>query len=212
MKQLNTHWPSHIIDTKTLRKSLRRQRLALPLHSRRHAEKSIVRQIRRQPKFIGSRKVGLYIDAFGEVPTDALIKLCFKLHKSVYLPVVHLENKPLAWSRVTQHQWRNKRMTRHRFGMKQPFKQRGISVKSLDLLFMPLVAFDPKGHRLGMGGGFYDRTLAHCASVQERRKLQPSKPLRVGVAYDFQRIETIQSNTWDISIHSVVTPTEYRRF
>ena len=212
MEQFQNHSSHSIVNTQTLRKSMRRQRLALPLHSRRHAEKSVVRQIRREPRFISSRKVGVYLDAFGEVPTRALIKLCYLMRKTVYLPVVHLENKSLAWSRVTRQQWQNQRMTRHRFGMKQPIKQRGVSVKSLDYLFMPLVAFDLKGHRLGMGGGFYDRTLAHCANIREHRKLQPSKPMRVGIAYDFQRVEAIHSNVWDISIHSVVTPTQYRRF
>jgi 5-formyltetrahydrofolate cyclo-ligase len=181
MEQFENPLSHHAVNTRTLRKSMRCQRLALPLHTRRHAEQSIVRQIRREPRFISSRKVGLYLDAFGEVPTRALIKLCFQLRKTVYLPVVHLNNKPLSWSQITQHQWQNQRMTRHRFGMKQPFKQRGITVRSLDYLFMPLVAFDLQGHRLGMGGGFYDRTLAHCANILEHRKLLPSKPLRVGI-------------------------------
>lgn len=201
-----------ITDTQTLRRSMRRQRLGLSVHIRLQAGQSIVRQIRREPQFINSQKIGVYLDAFGEVPTRELIELCFRLRKSIYLPVVHLKNKPLAWAKITQHQWRNQRMTRHRFGMKQPFKQRGITVKSLDYLFMPLVAFDYKGHRLGMGGGFYDRTLAHCASSSENQKLKPSKPIRVGIAYDFQRVEEIRSNDWDISIHAILTPTEYRRF
>lgn len=212
MKQFQKPLSHHTTDTQTLRKSMRRQRLALPLHARRHAEKSIVRQIRRETRFINAQKIGLYLDAFGEVPTRALIELCFQMRKSVYLPVVHGNQKPLAWSRVSRNQWLNQRMTRHHFGMKQPFKQRGVSVKSLDYLFMPLVAFDLKGHRLGMGGGFYDRTLAHCANRLEHRKLQPSKPIRVGLAYDFQRVDTIHSNAWDVSIHAVATPTKYRRF
>ncbi len=212
MKPFQLPVSQHITDTQALRKSMRRQRLALSAHTRRHAGLSVVRQIRREPQFINSHKIGLYLDAFGEVPTRALIELCFQLRKTVYLPVVHFKNKPLAWAQITRHQWLSQRMTRHRFGMKQPFKQRGISVKSLDYLFMPLVAFDHQGHRLGMGGGFYDRTLAHCASTHKHRKLKPSKPIRVGLAYDFQRVETIQSNDWDISIHAIVTPSEYQRF
>jgi 5-formyltetrahydrofolate cyclo-ligase len=203
---------SNLFNNAILRKSMRGQRLALPLHTRRHSEQSVVRHIRREPQFIRSRKIGIYLDAFGEVPTRALINLSFRLCKSVYLPVVHLKNKPLAWSRVTRHQWQNKRMSRHRLGMKQPSKQRGVTIRSFDYLFMPLVAFDLKGHRIGMGGGFYDRSLASCANISGYHKFKPSKPFRVALAYDFQRVEAIQSNTWDISIHAVVTPTEYRRF
>ncbi len=206
MKQLQHPSTHSTTDTASLRKSMRRQRLSLPLHVRRHAGQSIVRHIRREPQFINSQKVGLYLDAFGEVPTRALIQLCFKLRKAVYLPVVRSVNQPLSWSRITRHQWQNQRMMKHRFGMKQPLMQRGVSVKSLDYLFMPLVAFDLKGHRLGMGGGFYDRTLAGCSNGKK------SKPTRVGLAYDFQRVDVLYRNSWDIPLHAVVTPTGYRRF
>lgn len=197
-----------LAEQKRLRKSLRRQRLSLSMHTRRRAEQFIVRQIRRQPHFVDAQTVGLYLDAFGEVPTSALIHLCFKLRKTVYLPVVRSVNQPLSWSRITRHQWQTRRMMKHRFGMKQPLMQRGVSVKTLDCLFMPLVGFDLKGHRLGMGGGFYDRTLAAFTSTGKHQ----NKPWRIGVAYDFQRVEKLHSNTWDIPLHAIVTPSGYRRF
>jgi len=208
MKKL-MHTSSHAtIEIQHLRKSLRRQRLSLSIHTRRRAEQAVVQHMRRQPNFANAQRVGLYLDAFGEVPTGALIQLCFKLRKAVYLPVVRSVNQPLSWSRITRHQWQNQRMMKHRFGMKQPLMQRGVSVKALDCLFMPLVGFDLKGHRIGMGGGFYDRTLASSRTTGK----QQNKPWRIGIAYDFQRVDKLHSNHWDIPLHAIVTQSGYRRF
>ncbi len=197
-----------LAEQQRLRKSLRRQRLTLSIHTRRNAEQSVVRHMRRQPHFVNAQRVGLYLNAFGEVPTGALIQLCFKLRKTVYLPVVRSVNQPLAWSCITRHQWQNRRMMKHRFGMRQPLLQRGVSVKALDCLFMPLVGFDLQGHRLGMGGGFYDRTLATCTTTGKYQ----SKPWRIGIAYDFQRVDKLHTNAWDIPLHAIVTQSGYRRF
>jgi 5-formyltetrahydrofolate cyclo-ligase len=208
MKKIQQTPSPDITEIQQLRKSLRRQRLTLSIHTRRRAEQAVVRQMRRQPHFVNAQRVGLYVDAFGEVPTGVLIQLCFNLRKAVYLPVVRSVNQPLSWSRITRHQWQNQRMMKHRFGMKQPLMQRGVSVKALDCLFMPLVGFDLKGHRLGMGGGFYDRTLALSRAIGK----QQNKPWRIGIAYDFQRVDNLHSNQWDIPLHAIVTQSGYRRF
>lgn len=208
MKKLMYTSSHATIEIQHLRKSLRCQRLSLSIHTRHRAEQAVVQHMRRQPNFANAQRVGLYLDAFGEVPTGALIQLCFKLRKAVYLPVVRSVNQPLSWSRITRHQWQNQRMIKHRFGMKQPLMQRGVSVKALDCLFMPLVGFDLKGHRIGMGGGFYDRTLASSRTTGK----QQNKPWRIGIAYDFQRVDKLHSNHWDISLHAIVTQSGYRRF
>lgn len=70
----------------------------------------------------------------------------------------------------------------------------------LDIVLMPLVAFDLNGNRLGMGGGFYDRSF----SFLMRRKSN-KKPRLIGVAYDFQEIETLDSDSWDVPLDAVVT-------
>ena len=71
--------------------------------------------------------------------------------------------------------------------MKEPIQTRAKNVDQLDLLIMPLLACDHLGTRMGMGGGYYDRTLARC----------PARPFRVGLAYDFQQVERLQRQVWD---------------
>ena len=65
---------------------------------------------------------------------------------------------------------------------------------------MPLVGFDQQGYRLGMGGGYYDATLAF---MQHRRLWR--KPRLVGVAYECQRVETLPHDPWDMPLDAVLT-------
>ena len=66
---------------------------------------------------------------------------------------------------------------------------------------MPLVGFDNKGNRLGMGGGFYDRTLANLDRLSYR-------PLLIGVAHDCQQADALPVMQWDIPLNAIVTPTQ----
>ena len=133
----------------------------------------------------------IYLDDFGEVPTQAMIQLCFQRGKTVYLPQVRRFDQRLVFVRISRQQYQNRRFARHRLGMLEPRQTRGQSVKKLQLLILPLLGFDGTGTRLGMGGGYYDRTLAQ-ASAQ-----CPARPFRVGLAYDFQQIERLQRQVWD---------------
>ena len=195
-----------------LRKHMRRQRLGLSPYARRQAAQAALCQLRRQPVWTRAQKVALYLDAFGEVPTHQLIAYCFAMGKSVYLPVVRHEGQPLRWARVTRRQWQTRRLTRHYFGMHQPLAQRGVSVRDFDCLIMPLLAVDDAGHRLGMGGGFYDRTLAYTTRQRGKSGSNRSQPYRIGLAYDFQRVEKLTANPWDVGVNALLTPTTYLHF
>lgn len=174
-------------DLPSLRRSLRRQRRALSTGQRQQVGAGAARRLRRQPMFQRAQHVGIYLDDFGEVPTQAMIQLCFKLGKTVYLPRVRRFDQRLVFVRISRQQYHNRRFARHRLGMLEPRHSRGQSVKKLQLLILPLLGFDDTGTRLGMGGGYYDRTLVHC----------PAQPFRVGLAYDFQQVERLQRQAWD---------------
>ena len=171
----------------SLRRSLRRQRRALSTRQRQQVGTAAARRLRRQPVFQQAQHVGMYLDDFGEVPTQAMIQLCFQHGKTVYLPQVRRFDQHLLFVRISQRQYQNRRFARHRLGMLEPRQTRGHSVKKLQLLIMPWLGFDGTGTRLGMGGGYYDRTLAYC----------PARPFRVGLAYDFQRVKRLQRQVWD---------------
>ena len=91
----------------------------------------------------------------------------------------------------------------HRLGMLEPMKSRGFHVSALDFLILPLLACDQLGTRMGMGAGFYDRTLATA----------PKRPYRVGIAHDFQLLsEPLQRNAWDQPLDVLITPSKVYRF
>lgn len=183
-----------------LRKQLRQKRRALDFKTRQQAGRRVSQHLYRHSTFRQAQRIGIYLSAFGEVPTQALIEQAFKRHKQVYLPQIRNVDQTLRWVRINRQQWRNRRFSVHRLGMHEP-RQRGIDVNRLDLLIMPLLAFDDYGTRLGMGGGYYDRTL-----------WKKNQPYRLGLAYAFQRTSGLVRQAWDQPLHAVCTPEGIYRF
>ncbi|MEB3753447.1 5-formyltetrahydrofolate cyclo-ligase [Acinetobacter sp. MD2(2019)] len=191
-----------IAEVKILRKQLRKQRRQLSSFEQKQAAAQLLQRVRRLPQFKSARNVGLYLHAFGEIETHALIDLCFKWAKAVYLPQVSPTRFGLRWIKITRNQWQNRRFSWHPLGMQEP-KQRGKNVQCLDLLILPLLGCDSRGTRLGMGGGFYDRTL----------QLAHQSPYRLGIAHDFQYLsKTVPRQVWDQALHGLCTPQRYYKF
>lgn len=192
-----------------LRRQLRQQRLQLSKRQRYHAAYqalSHLMQLHHLAFNSNHTKVGLFVDAFGEMPTQPLLDWAKKRGYKIYLPVVTGKNQPLVFIEFTQKTWLQSRLPRHPLGMRQPEKKgKALKACELDILFMPLVAADKFGNRMGMGGGYYDRTLA---------KAKP-KPLKIGWAYNFQMVERLHYNPWDIQLDALVTPNKlwlFRRY
>ncbi|WP_313035532.1 5-formyltetrahydrofolate cyclo-ligase [Acinetobacter sp.] len=191
------------VDLKVLRKQLRHQRRAVSDFQQKQAQQKILQQLIRLKSFQHAKKVGVYLHAFGEINTDQIIEYCFKQHKQVYLPMICTMNQQLHWVRISLQQYRNKRFSYHPFGMQEPMAGRGVHVSMLDFLIMPLLACDIYGTRIGMGGGFYDKTLASA----------PNKPFRLGIAHDFQLIQQrLLREAWDQPLDALLTPSEYLSF
>lgn len=85
--------------------------------------------------------------------------------------------------------------------MYEPLTCPQISANKLDAIICPLVLVDKKGNRIGMGGGFYDRTFAKNPNV-----------LKIGYAYDFQLVENLQTQVWDKKIDVLITDKNIYRF
>ncbi len=185
------------------RKAIRKQRQQLDRFALKKAAQCINQQILRHPKVKSAQHIAIYLDMFGEIPTRALMFNLLKQNKQLYLPVICNMDKKLLWQRVSIHQLRNQRFSTHPLGMKQAVQRRGQTMQRLELVLMPLVIFDEFGHRVGMGGGFYDRTLAS----------QPYLPYRLGLAYDFQKSPTaLIQYPWDQALDEVCSPTQRWQF
>ena len=90
----------------------------------------------------------------------------------------------------------------NRFGIPEPDLAPSslLDVRQMSLVAMPLTGFDARCHRIGMGGGWYDRTLSF-------RQYNPAPPLAVGIGFDVQEVPAIQPQPWDIPCDAIVTET-----
>ena len=192
------------VDLKILRKQLRHQRRTMSPFAQKHAQQQVLNQLLCLKAFQHSKKIGVYLHAFGEIQTRHIIEYCFKQHKEVYLPMICNMNQQLHWVKITQQQYRNNRFSHHPLGMKEPMANRGLHVSTLDFLIMPLLACDIYGTRIGMGGGFYDRSLAYQARRQSWRK-----PTLLGLAHECQKVACLAQASWDVPLQGTVSDRQW---
>ena len=191
------------MDIKALRQQIRQQRRALSDTEREQASFLLCERIASSKAFKQSKHIAFYLTNDGEIDLGLLIEHAWQQGKKCYLPVLAKPNTPNM-----QRLWfipytPRTKLKNNRFGIQEPihsYKARSRKTLSLDLILMPLVAFDLEGNRVGMGGGFYDRTLAFL-----RQKKFWHKPNLLGVAYDFQKHEQLEANFWDIPVQAIAT-------
>lgn len=197
------------------RRQFTRQRRKLTDGERRqYARLASLHLIKLQQRLPANARIGLYYDGFGELPTQPLLDWCQRLGYFPYLPVVGSlgrDNKGnmdrrLRFVPIYQSKLLNAPTRIHNLGMKQNHHRRLLWARELDMIICPLVAVDKSGNRMGMGGGFYDTTLGK--SYQSGLK----KPLKIGWCYDFQVIEKLVRQPWDVPLDGLITPSGIRWF
>lgn len=148
--------------------------------------------------FRSAQKIALYLTADGEIDPAPICHAAWRLGKTVYLPVLH----PLRHDRMIFVRYRRgDRLLPNRLGIPEPATRRATARPwQLDLVLMPLVAFDRQGNRLGMGGGFYDRTFAKEAATH-----WPRRPRLCGLAHRLQEVAALPVNPWDVPLARVFT-------
>jgi 5-formyltetrahydrofolate cyclo-ligase len=187
------------LSRQQLRTQLRKARRALNLSQQRQAARGLYRQLAQHPLFRRARHIALYLPNDGEIDPRLILRAAQRRGKKTYLPVLS------AWPRtkmVFQQVRHGEKFRPNRFRIPEPHinaaKQR--TIWALDLIFLPLVGFDDAGGRLGMGGGFYDRSLAY----QARRKAW-QKPVLLGLAHECQKVERLAQASWDVPLQGTVT-------
>ncbi|MFA5529724.1 MAG: 5-formyltetrahydrofolate cyclo-ligase [Thiohalomonadaceae bacterium] len=189
-----------------IRRAMRTRRRALDLHERRAMDAALAARLACHPWFLRSRHIALYLPNDGEVDLNPLFRRAMALGKRCYLPVLSPAFHNRLWfapyTPATP-------LALNTFRIPEPVVgwHDMRPVWTIDLVLTPLVAFDAHGNRLGMGGGFYDRTLAYLA-----RRAVWRKPRLLGVAYRFQEHERLPHQPWDIPLDGVVTDGGLRLF
>jgi 5-formyltetrahydrofolate cyclo-ligase len=188
-----------------LRESFRRKRLSLSTEQQKQFAADITEQAHSLVFQADTKKVGLYLSFDGELDTGELIQSCWQKDIEIYLPVLH----PFSPGHLLfQEYTKDTQMIRNKYGIEEPKLDvtKTLPCDQLDVLFTPLVAFDEQGNRLGMGGGFYDRTLS--ALLQNERV----KTCVVGLAHNIQLSKDLPIEAWDMSLPAVLTPSRLYRF
>jgi len=182
-----------------LRRMLRKARRALTPSEQRKAARGLYRQLAQHPLFRRAKHISLYLPTDGEIDPRLLLRAAQRRGKATYLPVLS------AWPRtkmVFQRVRPGEKLLPNRFRILEPRMNisRQRNVWALDLVLLPLVGFDDAGGRLGMGGGFYDRSLAYLARRQNWRK-----PTLLGLAHECQKVERLAQASWDVPLAGTVT-------
>jgi len=186
-------------DRNSLRTQLRSKRRQLPHNERLACAKQLTQQLRQERLLLNSRHIAVYLPADGEMDTWPVIEFLWSLGKITYLPVLVPFSEQRLWFSAYA---RDDSLVYNRFGILEPERVHygRIRTAALDLVLTPLVAFDTSGHRLGMGGGYYDRSFRF---LKQRRYL--CKPRLLGLAYEFQRTPRITPEPWDVPLDAVAT-------
>jgi len=139
-------------------------------------------------------KIASYIAGDGEIQTQALHRFLVQQGHSIYLPIIQ-SNGQLQFG-LKPH---NRRLARrNRFGILEPLRNKALKAQQLDIIVLPLVGFTHNCDRIGMGGGFYDKTLNAMQSFAK-------KPLLIGLAHSLQQVEVLSTNPWDYPLDIIIT-------
>lgn len=189
-----------------LRLQMRRRRRSLSPADRAWAAENLARRLRRTGVYRRSRDVAVYWSADGEMDLGAFIRRAWRDGKRIYLPVLAGHGRQGLWFRRYTP---DSLLRPNHYGIPEPARENraAMAARRLDLVLTPLVAFDAHGHRLGMGGGYYDRTFAF---LHHRSRWQ--HPRLIGVAYSFQEAEVLPAEPWDVPLWGVCTEAGLRAF
>ncbi|MEQ9876779.1 5-formyltetrahydrofolate cyclo-ligase [Pectobacterium aroidearum] len=153
------------------------------------------------PEIIRAESVAVFLSFDGELDTSPLIQQLWQQGKRVYLPVLH----PFCAGHLLFLRYApDTELVRNRLKIMEPRLdvRQVLPLPQLDILLTPLVAFDHQGQRLGMGGGFYDRTLQY-------RKQMSCGPYPIGLAHDCQQVDALPVESWDIPLPEIITPSRH---
>tara|TARA_B100001996_G_scaffold131749_1_gene100194 strand:+ start:357 stop:926 length:570 start_codon:yes stop_codon:yes gene_type:complete len=179
-----------------LRARIKEKRKQLSDESLKLLGNDILKNIHGLISFEDHEKISTYFSVNNEADTSNLNNYLWDINKDLFLPKI--KQGRLLFSSYSKDQ----KFSLNDYGIPEPehIDEKLIEAEKFDLMFIPLVAFDTECNRIGMGGGYYDKTLAFKKESENK-----NKPLLIGLAYEFQKIEAIEKNAWDIPMDAIIT-------
>ncbi|HFC93552.1 MAG TPA: 5-formyltetrahydrofolate cyclo-ligase [Leucothrix mucor] len=182
-----------------LRSQLQQQRNSLSTVQQALIAQKICQKVSQANCFRNAQHIAFYTPVKGEANPLALQN---EAKKSFYLPVLSTANRfHLNFVKIDK----NTKYKNNIYAIPEPIysPQDIIPATQLDLVIMPLVAVDKEGHRMGMGGGYYDRSFAF------KLDSNTGSPMLLGFAYDFQLVDKLIAESWDVPLDYIATNREF---
>ncbi|MCP4391914.1 MAG: 5-formyltetrahydrofolate cyclo-ligase [Gammaproteobacteria bacterium] len=178
-----------------LRQRNRKLRAELDENQLAIAAEKLCRRILALDEYQRASRIAAYFAVNGEIDLSPLIDLALAAGKQIFLP--NLDQQALRFSPYFHAQ----KMRINRFRLPEPDvgDDAMLAPAELDLVLAPLVVFDAERNRIGMGGGFYDR------SFEFRKQTESTFPTLVGVAHELQKVDKLIPEAWDVRLDMVVT-------
>lgn len=183
-----------------LRARMSVRRNELNARQRVAAAAGVLHSLEDLPEFMTDAKVAGYWAVRGELPLNLAVASLSRREQRYFLPVLG-EARQLGFAEYRE----GVALHGNRYGIPEPDVPAETlhTAEEMDVILLPLLAFDRKGHRLGTGGGWYDASLAFLGNEP-----RPVRPLLVGVGYAFQEIEAVPIEPWDVDLDYVATEAE----
>ncbi len=180
-----------------LRQRLREERRALDDATRHAAAQAVDARLAALGLPRPRSRLAAYLPTDGELDTAAVITRALALGCEVHVPVItSFRQRRMALAPFVA----GAPLLRNRWGLLEPQAAPANDARWMDLVLLPCVGFDGEGNRLGMGAGFYDRHLAFLRHRQFWRQ-----PTLIGLAYAFQRVDSLPAQAWDVPLDGVIT-------
>lgn len=178
---------------------MREQRQALSEAKQTHTALAVAQQFIQAFEVDELTKVALYLSYDGEVSSYFIMDYLWQVGAQVYLPKIDTEQKTMAFYGHQQ----SSPLLANQYGILEPIvnEQQPVDPATLDIIVMPLTAFDAKGNRIGLGGGYYDRLLPLAPQAKT-----------VGLAHDFQQIDDCPNESFDQKVDHVITASKIINF
>ena len=177
-----------MVDKAEIRKRMRELKRAVTPEEKLRRSETVMRSVEQLPEFQRARVVLLYWSMADEVQTHAFVERWYR-DKTLLLPCVDGDDLVLR-----QYTGPECMVAGEQFGIGEPTGEEWKDLDAVECIIVPGVAFDKQNNRMGRGRGFYDRLLKSTPNA-----------VKVGVAYDFQMLDTIPVEPHDVKMNRVIT-------
>jgi 5-formyltetrahydrofolate cyclo-ligase len=195
-------WSCPLLNKKQLRTILRAKRQSISVSQQQSSMIAVATLFTAHPLFQRSQHIACYLPNDNELDCSAIIEAIWKADKNCYLPVLSPQGKNLEFLEYRSFD----SLCANKYGILEPDNTAKIAVEKLDLVLVPLVGFDLAGHRLGMGGGYYDRTFEFLLTQEKKT------PCLIGLGFEEQQMDALPFDEWDVMLDGVLTEKRWLNF